>query len=170
VVALSIADEAELRKTHDRLLAAASKLVTPAEIAGVLVQEMVRGGIETFVGVKRDPDFGLVIAAGIGGIGIEVFKDFALRLLPLREGDAAAMLAELKAYPLLSGARSAKPYDIDALINIIEQVGQIAHANQDVLGEIDLNPVIVFEAGRGCRIVDALIVPRAVEAQQENEA
>jgi len=170
VVALSIADEAELRKTHDRLLAAASKLVTPAEIAGVLVQEMVRGGIETFVGVNRDPDFGLVIAAGIGGIGIEVFKDFALRLLPLREGDAAAMLAELKAYPLLSGARSAKPYDIDALINIIEQVGQIAHANQDVLGEIDLNPVIVFEAGRGCRIVDALIVPRAVEAQQENEA
>jgi acyl-CoA synthetase (NDP forming) len=170
LVALSITNENELRNAHDRLLETARRLVPSHGIAGLLVQEMVRGGIETFVGVNRDPDFGLVIAAGIGGVHIEILKDYALRMLPLCEGDAAAMIAELKAYPLLRGARSPTPFDIDALVNVIEGVAKIAHTNQDVLGEIDLNPIIVFEAGRGCRIVDALIIPRASEAQKENAA
>jgi len=70
----------------------------------------------------------------------------------------------------LRGDRSPKPYDIDALAQAIEYVARIAYANQDVLGEIDLNPVMVFEAGRGCCIIDALIVPRATDAQEENAA
>ena len=170
LVALSITNETELRGAHERLLETAHRLVSPREIAGLLVQEMVHGGIEAFVGINRDPDFGLVIAAGVGGIGIEVFKDYALRMLPLREGDAAAMIAELRAYPLLRGNRSLKPYDIDALAGVIEGVAQIAYANRDMLGEIDLNPIMVFEAGRGCRIVDALIVPRPPKTQEENAA
>jgi acyl-CoA synthetase (NDP forming) len=168
LVALSLRDETELRRAHDRLLDTAQKIAAPDEIAGLLVQEMVGRGIETFVGVNRDPDFGPVIAVGIGGVGIEVFKDYALRLLPLAEGDATTMLAGLKAYPLLRGARSPKPYDIEALVSVIERVGTIAWAAREHLGEIDLNPVIVFEAGRGCRIVDALIVPRAAPQKDTN--
>jgi acyl-CoA synthetase (NDP forming) len=167
LIALAITNELELRAAHDRLLTAAQKVVAIDAIAGLLVQEMVTDGIETFVGVNRDPDFGLVIAAGLGGVGIEVFKDFSLRLLPLAEGDAKTMIEELKVYPLLRGARSPRPYDVDALANVIERVGAIAWAGRDGLGEIDLNPVMMFEAGRGCRIVDALIVPRIHSSRKE---
>lgn len=167
LVALSISNETELRLAYDRLLAAARNIVTPAEIAGLLVQEMVRGGIETFVGVKRDVDFGLVVVVGMGGVGIEVFRDYSLRLLPLCEGDAAEMIGELKAYPLLRGVRSLQPYDIDALAALIERVSEIAWPARDVLGEIDLNPIMLFETGRGCRIVDALIVPRATDNAED---
>jgi acyl-CoA synthetase (NDP forming) len=160
LVALGINNDAELSEAHDLLFSAAKKIAAEETVAGLLVQEMVPGGLEIFVGVNRDPEFGLVIAAGLGGVGVEFFKDFALRLLPLREGDAAAMLAELKVYPLLRGARSIRPYDIEALTILIERVGDIAWKARDYLGEIDLNPVKVFEQGRGCRILDALIVPR----------
>lgn len=159
LVALALQTETELRAAYDRLTAAGER-VAPGRIAGVLVQEMAGKGIESFVGVSRDPDFGLVIAAGLGGVGIEIFKDYALRLLPLAEGDAAAMISELKGYPLLCGARSAKPYDIAAFTAVIERVGALAWANRNYLGDIDLNPVMVFPDSNGCRIVDALIVPK----------
>jgi acetate---CoA ligase (ADP-forming) len=120
---------------------------------------MIHEGLEAFVGVSRDPDFGLVIAAGLGGVGIEILHDFALRLLPLTQGEAEAMIAELKSYPLLRGARSPKPYDIAAFAEVIERVGALAFANRDHLDEIDLNPVKIFTASNGCRIVDALLVP-----------
>lgn len=167
LVALAITDEVQLREAYDRLLAAARTVAPREAIAGLLVQEMVSGGLETFVGVSRDPDFGPVIAVGLGGVGIEVFKDYALRLLPLAQNDAATMITELKAYPLLRGARTPQPYDIEALADLIERVGDIAWAERELLGEIDLNPVKLFAAGRGCRIVDALIVPRAAASPKE---
>jgi len=166
LVALAITNQAELRDAADRLMAAAAKIVPADAIAGLLVQEMIQGGIETFAGVSRDPEFGPVIAVGLGGIGIEIFKDYALRLLPLAEGDAAAMIAELKGYPLLLGARSSEPYDVTALIALIERIGAVAWSEREYLGEIDLNPVKVFAAGRGCRIVDALIIPRQDAGQE----
>jgi acetyltransferase len=159
LVALSLQNEGELRVAYDRLAGTAER-VAPGRVAGFLVQEMAGKGMEAFIGVTRDPDFGLVLAAGLGGIGIEIFKDYALRLLPLAEGDAQAMISELKGYPLLRGARAAKPYDITAFAATLERVGAAAWANRDHLGEIDLNPVVVFADGGGCRIVDALIVPK----------
>jgi acetate---CoA ligase (ADP-forming) len=159
LVALSIRSEGELRAAFDRLTGAVERMTPPTEIAGLLVQEMIHEGLEAFVGVSRDPDFGLVIAAGLGGVGIEILHDFALRLLPLTQGEAEAMIAELKSYPLLRGARSPKPYDIAAFAEVIERVGALAFANRDHLDEVDLNPVKIFTASNGCRIVDALIVP-----------
>jgi acyl-CoA synthetase (NDP forming) len=160
LVALGIGNDADLRAAGAQLLAAALKVAPREAIAGFLVQEMMAGGIEAFVGVNRDPEFGPVIAAGLGGVGIEIFKDYALRLLPLRLGDAAAMLEGLRAYPLLAGARSEKAYDIAALVTLIERLAAVAWAEREHLGEIDLNPVKVFAQGQGCRILDALIVPR----------
>ncbi len=165
LVALSIDSEAALREAYDRLMRTAAGAVPPDQLAGVLIQEMVPGGVEVFVGVSRDPDFGPVIAAGIGGVGIEVFRDYALRLLPLADGDAAAMIAELASYPLLQGARSASPYDTGAFADLIESVGAIAWAERASIREIDLNPVKLFRSGLGYRIVDALIVPVATLAK-----
>lgn len=160
LVIVDVRDEAALREAwralEDRTRAAAAS----EHVAGFLVQEMVSGGIEVFAGVTRDPDFGLMFAFGLGGVAIEVLKEFALRALPLRQGDAQAMIAGTKGAALLAGARAREPYDLESLVACIEAFGAFAYAEREHIEEIDLNPIIVLPAGRGCRIVDALIVPR----------
>jgi acyl-CoA synthetase (NDP forming) len=134
------------------------------EFAGFLVQEMVVGGMEVMAGVSRDPDFGLVLAFGLGGIAVEILEDVALRLLPLRIGDAAAMIHQTRAARLLSGARAATPYDTQSLVGCLEALATYAWSDRDHIAEIDLNPILVLPAGHGCRIVDALIVPKYQES------
>jgi acetate---CoA ligase (ADP-forming) len=125
-----------------------------------IIQEMVTGGIEVMTGISRDPQFGLVMAFGLGGVAVELMNDVVLRLLPLREGDAAEMLSQIRLAALLRGARASKPYDIAALTECLERFGQFAWAEREAIEEIDLNPILVLPEGHGCRIVDALIVPR----------
>lgn len=160
LVLVGLRDEAELRGAWRTLDARVREQGLSQDIAGFLVQEMVTGGIEVFAGVTRDPDFGLMLAFGLGGIAIELIGDVALRALPLREGDARAMIASTKSAQLLAGARSHTAYDVESLVACIEGFAAFAHAEREYLDSIDLNPIIVLPAGRGCRIVDALIVPR----------
>ena len=80
-------------------------------------------------------------------------------MLPLREGDAAAMLTEIRAAPLLFNPRGGLHYDIPALIACLEAFADYAWADRAGLVEIDLNPIKVMQAGQGCRILDSLIVP-----------
>lgn len=127
-------------------------------IAGFLVQEFVPDGVEVFAGVTRDPDFGLSLAFGTGGVGIEVTRDFAVRLLPLRKGDAEAMIAETRAASLLGAYRGRPAADWGALIACLAALADFAVAEGAVVAEIDLNPIKVLPDGQGCRIVDALIV------------
>jgi acyl-CoA synthetase (NDP forming) len=160
LVIVGIRDEAELTAAWDRLQDSINVAASRGRCKAVLVQEMVRDGIEVFLGVNRDPDYGLVLAFGLGGIAIEILQDIALRMLPLATGDAAAMVMEIRGAPLLKGARGAGPYDIDALVACIEAFADYAWADRDSLAEIDLNPIMLLPRGRGCRILDALIVPR----------
>jgi acetyltransferase len=118
-----------------------------------------------FAGVKRNADFGLVLAFGLGGIAVEIMNDVVLRKLPLREGDADAMVSSLRAAALLRGARAKQPYDIPALVDCIEQFGRFAWSERDFVEEIDINPIIVLPAGQGCKVVDALIIPRSLESK-----
>ncbi len=160
LVRVGLRDEAELVAAWRMLDGRARQEGVADTLAGMLVQEMVSEGIEVFAGVSRDPDFGLMLAFGLGGIAIELLKDFSLCPLPMREGDARSMVSSTKTAALLTGARSRVAYDVEALISCLEALGAFAHAERDHLAEIDLNPIIVLPAGRGCRIVDALIVPR----------
>jgi acetate---CoA ligase (ADP-forming) len=160
LVRIGLRDESELREAWQTLTERAGQHGVADKLAGLLVQEMVSGGIEVFAGVSRDPDFGLILAFGMGGIAIELLNDVALRSLPLREGDAHAMVSSTKAAGLLAGARSRIPYDVEALIKCIEAFAAFVHAERDHIDEVDLNPIIVLPAGRGCKIVDALVVPR----------
>jgi acyl-CoA synthetase (NDP forming) len=128
-------------------------------VEGFVVQQQV-GGIEIFFGVSRDPDFGLVLAFGMGGVNIEMTKDFALRLLPLREDDAAAMIAETRGAEVLKSIRGRPACDIASLIAALESLADFAVQAGDDLAEVDLNPIIVLPEGHGCVAVDALIVPR----------
>jgi acyl-CoA synthetase (NDP forming) len=139
-----------------------SEVLTPSAVPRVfIVQEMIRDGVEVFAGVKRDPDFGLVLAFGLGGIAIEILDDMVLRKLPLRQGDAIDMITSIRGAALLHGARAKHPFDIAALASCIENFSRYAWAVREVVEEIDLNPIIVKREGNGCTVVDALIVTRA---------
>ena len=81
--------------------------------------------------------------------------------MPLRAGDAAAMIAETRAAALLGGFRGRPPGDAGALVRALEAIGDFAWAERESLAELDVNPIVVREKGAGCVVVDALIVPRA---------
>jgi acyl-CoA synthetase (NDP forming) len=160
LVAVGLRDESELRATWDRLSRRVDELGRRTDVAGFLIQEMARGILEVFAGVSRDPEFGLVLAFGAGGVLIEALDDVALRPLPLRAGDAEAMIAETKAATLLGGFRGRPPGDVGALARALEAIGDFAWAERESLGELDVNPIVVRPAGAGSVVVDALIVPR----------
>ena len=125
-------------------------------IDGFLVQEMAPPGIECFVGARRDQAFGPIVIVGLGGIFIEIFKDTSIRLAPVTKKEAADMLKELQAYPLLQGVRGKSKADIKALIEVICRVSTLL-TNCPEISEMDLNPVIVHPEGQGVSIVDARV-------------
>jgi len=91
---------------------------------------------------------------------IETLADVALRTLPLRQGDAETMIAETRAATLLAGVRGRPPGDVPALVRCLSALANFAWAERDHVAEIDVNPIVVRELGKGCVVVDALIVPR----------
>jgi len=122
-----------------------------AEIELFQVQEHAVGK-ELLLGLKRDSQFGHVIACGMGGIYTEVFRDISRALVPIDGTEAEKMLRGLKMYPLLAGVRGEKPVDMESLIDILERLSFLAVTVPD-LSELDVNPLIVSD--RGCRAVDA---------------
>jgi len=100
LVAVHLRNEQELAQAFTTLFATARPTRPRPSDCKYLVQEFVAGGVEVFAGVSRDPDFGLSLAFGMGGTAIEVTRDFALRMLPLREGDAEAIIAETRTNPV----------------------------------------------------------------------
>lgn len=133
-----------------------------AAIDGVLVCRMLSGGVETLIGVQRDPIFGPVVAFGLGGIFVETLKDVALRAAPFGRDTADAMIRQIKGYPLLAGARGRAPCDLEALADALVAVSQFAAAHADAIETIDINPYVVRSEGEGGDALDALIIPRAV--------
>jgi hypothetical protein len=121
--------------------------------------------VEVFAGVKRDAAFGHFLAFGVGGVAIEVLRDFALRPLPLREGDAEAMIGEVRGAALLGAVRGQPVADVPALARCLYALGDVAWANREHIGEVDLNPIKVLPAGQGVVVVDALIVPAPREGR-----
>jgi acetate---CoA ligase (ADP-forming) len=158
LVAVNLKNEEDLSRAFTQLDERLQKLDAPPADAAFLVQEFVTGGVEVFAGVSRDPDFGLSLAFGMGGIAIEVMRDFALRMLPLRDGDAEAMIAETRGAALLGALRGGKSADVTSLAGCLYALGDFAWQNADALAEIDLNPIKVLP--EGCIVVDALIVGR----------
>ena len=161
LVAVSLRDARELGEAWDRMAAVRAERLAGLAVDGFVVQQMIGGGVEALAGVKHDADFGPVLAFGLGGIAVEALAEVALRPLPLREGDAEAMIAETPtAAKLLAGIRGQPPADAEALVRCLEALADYAWADRAAIAEIDLNPIKVLPRGRGCVVVDALIVPR----------
>ncbi len=127
-----------------------------ARIEGYEVEAQVTGGKEVLVGLQRDPDFGPVVVFGMGGIYVEVLRDVAFRLAPLRTLSAQRMIRSIKMFPLLEGIRGEPPSDLDALEEALERVSQLAVERPEI-AELDLNPLIVRPAGHGVVAVDARV-------------
>lgn len=124
----------------------------------VLVEEMIDDAVaEIIVGVARDPQFGLHLVIGAGGVMTEMLKDTATLMIPAAAEQVRASLAGLKVAALLDGFRGAPPGDTDALINLIMAVQAFAIKNAEGLAELDINPVLVRPRGKGVVAVDALL-------------
>ena len=123
---------------------------------GVIVQPMVRGGIEVMVGVTQDPLFGPLIAFGLGGIHVEILADVCFRVTPLTERDAAEMLSSIRGYRLLQGYRGNPPGDVDAIQQVLLRISRLVE-EVPAITELDLNPVFALPPGQGCVIADARI-------------
>ena len=119
---------------------------------------MVIGGTEMIVGVTRDPTLGPAVMVGTGGVFTEVLADTSVRPLPLDEADANEMIRSLKGFPLLDGARGRPPADVDALVQVVMATATLATALGDRLTELDLNPVVVLDRGKGAIVVDHLMI------------
>jgi acetate---CoA ligase (ADP-forming) len=156
-VVLGLEDAEALRSAWERIRRSLVTQAPTAHIAGFEVECEVAGGKEVLIGVQRDPNFGPIIAFGLGGIYVEVLRDVTFRLAPVRTLAARHMVESVKAFPLLRGIRGEPPGDLDALQEAIERVSQLAVDLPEVL-ELDINPLIVRPAGQGVVAVDARVV------------
>ncbi len=159
-VALGLSGESAVREGYRTVLARARAAHPGATIDGVLVQAMAPRGYEIILGVTSDLDFGPMLMVGLGGIHVEVLKDVAFAPVPLGTAEALALLDQLKGAALLDGVRGEPAADRAALAQLMATLSRFAADHADRVAEIDLNPVIVHQAGAGLTIVDALIVKK----------
>lgn len=159
-VRLAIADDASVQSAFGEIMATVAANTPAAQLDGVLVAPMVRGGVECILGAHIDPVFGPVVMFGLGGVFVEVLKDVSFRLAPIDEDEARSMVAEIRGAALLAGVRGTEPSDVPALCRAIAALSEFASANRDCLLSVDVNPLVVLPEGRGCIALDAVIVPR----------
>ncbi|WER48482.1 acetate--CoA ligase family protein [Cupriavidus sp. WKF15] len=161
-VALNLADAQAVRDAFDRMAQAVALARTesgaPVPFEGVLVARMVRGWGEVMVGVRRDPVFGLVALAGIGGTAVEIFRQTACGLAPLSRAQARAMLRDCRAAALCEGHRGNPAVDLDAAAQVLATVSQLAAELGERLDTLEINPFIV--TAQGLVAADAVVTLR----------
>lgn len=158
-VRLNIRNEKELKITFNEILSKVKLNLPDAEVRGILVQEMISGGgIEAIAGIFRDPQWGPTILFGLGGTLVEVFEDIALRICPIATADAWDMIREIKGYKLLQGFRGRPKADLEAVVDILLKLSQLATDFETRIAEIDINPLVIFPEGKGCIVIDSSIV------------
>ncbi|WP_254768148.1 acetate--CoA ligase family protein [Salinilacihabitans rarus] len=146
-VKVGVGDE-DVYDAYEDLVARAHNYQPDATILGVQVQEMLdlEGSTETIVGMNRDPQFGPLLLFGLGGIFVEILKDTSVRVAPVGEDEAAEMVDEIKAAPLLRGARGRDPADVDAVVETIQRLSQLVTDFPSIL-ELDVNPLVAGPEG-----------------------
>ncbi|MGO4705958.1 acetate--CoA ligase family protein [Microvirga sp. 2MCAF38] len=159
-VLIGLADRAAAAEGFATLIERAARHRPDAMIEGVLVAPMAKKGVETIIGVSRDPVFGPAVMFGLGGVHVEVLKDVTFRLAPFGQEEALRMIDEIRGRSLLSGVRGALPSDVEALADVLVRVSHFAAAHSEDVETIDLNPVLVLPKGEGVVALDALVVPR----------
>ena len=155
-VKVNLTNDDETRNGFRTIMENAKKYDSNAEIKGVLIVEMVKGGKEMIIGSKLEPGMGPVVMLGMGGIYVEILKDVTFRLAPLTDQEANDMISSIKTKKLLDGVRGEEPSDINKLSECIQRLSQLVSDFKEIK-ELDMNPVLVMEKGQGCKILDVRI-------------
>jgi len=155
-VKVNLSSDKEIRDAFKVIVDNAKKYDSKAEIKGVLIVEMVKGGKEMIIGSKLEPGFGPVVMLGMGGIYVEILKDVTFRLAPFTDQEANDMISSIKTKKLLEGVRGEKPSDVEKLSECIQRLSQLVTDFREIK-ELDMNPVLVMEEGEGCKILDVRI-------------
>jgi acyl-CoA synthetase (NDP forming) len=158
LVEVGVPDAETAAQTFRRFVDVAASAAPDAHVDGVVVAELVRGGVECIVGVHHDQVFGPVVMFGLGGVLTEILGDVTFRTPPFTEAEAHVMLREVRGYPLLKGVRGQPPVDEDALVRAIMAVQDLVLAQGDVLAELDVNPLVA--GPDGVVAVDAMLRTR----------
>jgi acetyltransferase len=156
-VALDLEDEGELIDAYQAILHNARRYNPKARIDGVEVSEMLKVSMETIVGARQDATFGPVVMFGLGGIYVEVMKDVTFRSYPMTHDEALEMVQQIRSYPLLLGVRGEKRKDIGAVVDVILRLGCLIQSCAQI-SDIELNPLVVYEQGKGVKALDVRIL------------
>ena len=154
-VIVGLGNVADVRGGFDQLVKNAKRYSKNANVQGVQVQQMLKGGQEVMVGAVSDPSFGKMIAFGLGGVLVEVMKDITFRMAPVSRRDALVMLDSINSAQVLRGVRGGKGVDRAALADMIVKVSKLVNDFPEI-NEVDLNPIFATE--KSACAVDVRIV------------
>lgn len=155
-VHLNLTDEAGVERAFEAIRRSVDDSDAPGAMGGVLVQAMAESTVEVMVSMLEDPSFGPLIAFGLGGALVEMVGDVGVRVTPLTDRAAAAMVREIRGYPLLEGYRGHPPADIPAIHDVLLRVSRLVEEVPEI-AELVLSPIFVGPPGEGCRIGDSRI-------------
>jgi acetyltransferase len=158
-VKVNLGTATDVQDAFDLMVYRAGRYVPGARIWGCQVQQMVKGGREVLLGMSRDPQFGPLVAFGLGGIYVEALKDVAFRVAPFSRQEAEEMIREIRSFPLLEGVRGEPPADFEAMVDALLKISRLVTDFPEIV-ELDINPLMVFDEGRGAMAIDMRLVLR----------
>ncbi len=158
-VVLGLESRESVKSAFKEIVARAKKFNPDAEIEGVLVQKMAMEGTEVILGMNRYPHFGPLLACGLGGIFVELFEDVVFRLAPTGRNEARRMIMSIKGYKIFKGFRGRPMADIEVLEKSIVSLSDMV-INHPEIKEMDINPLLVHEKGKGATVADCRIILR----------
>jgi len=156
-VKVNLRTASDVRDAFDLIVYRAGRYMPDARIWGCQVQQMVPGGREILLGMSRDPQFGPLVAFGLGGIYVEALKDVAFRVAPFSREEASEMIHEIRSHRLLEGVRGERPSDHEALVDALLKISRLVTDFPEIV-ELDINPLMVFEEGNGAMAIDMRLV------------
>jgi acetyltransferase len=165
-VMLGLSDADGVMAAFDKIIKNAKAYAPDAHIEGVLMQKMAPHGEEVIVGMTRFDRYGPLLMFGLGGIFVELFKDVIFRIAPIGRDEARRMITGIKGSALLNGFRGKAPSDTEALERALVSLSDLAN-NHPEIRELDINPLIVHEKGKGATVADCRIILAPVEKQAE---
>jgi acetyl coenzyme A synthetase (ADP forming)-like protein len=159
-VVLGLDNTQDVKRAFDDIMSRAAEYDPAAEIDGVLVQKMAPAGSEVILGLNRYPIFGPLLMVGIGGIFVEVFQDVVFRLAPIGRNEARRMIRQIKGFRLFQGFRGRPPADVEIIEKSMVSLSNLATNHPEIV-ELDINPLLVHDRGKGATAADCRIILKA---------